>query len=252
MAADRARHDDELAWVLHTRAYRETSLIVEAFGRTAGRVALVARGAKRPRSELRGVLQAFQPLILSWTGAGELKNLVKTEWSGGIALPAGAALLSGFYLNELLLKLVPREDAHAALWDAYAESVRALGERSGAAAQAAVLRTFEVKLLAELGYALALTHDGASGEPVDPKRSYHYDIGRGPLLHASEPGVAGSSVRGSTLIALASGCFPDSATAGEAKRLMRRVIDYYLENRKIFSRRIVQDLAALDDGSDAA
>lgn len=252
MRPARTQHDNEPAWVLHAHAYRETSLIVEAFGRAAGRIALVARGAKRPRSELRGLLQAFQPLVLSWTGSGELKTLVKAEWTGGATLPSGAALLSAFYLNELVLKLLPREDPHPGLWDAYAESIRALGEGRDRAVQAGVLRSFELRLLAELGYAMTLTAEGGSGAPVDPRRSYHYAIDRGPLPHAAEPADAWPAVRGSTLIALASGSYPDAETAAEAKRLMRRVLDHYLEHRRIFSRRIVQDLAALDDDGDAA
>src|SRR6478672_7918420 len=159
----RERHDDEPAFVLHTYPYRETSLIVEALTERAGRVAMVARGAKRPRSELRGVLQAFQPLALSWAGAGELKTLAKAEWRGGLPLPAGAALLCGFYLNELLLKLLPREDPHPALFAHYEDALRALTEHSTGAAQAVVLRRFELKLLAEVGYALALTHEAVTG-----------------------------------------------------------------------------------------
>ena len=106
------RRDDQPAFVLHTYAYRETSLIVEAFTFEYGRVAMVARGAKRPRSELRGLLQGFQPLLLSWAGQQELKTLIKAEWRGGLPLVGGSALLCGFYLNELLLKLLPREDPH--------------------------------------------------------------------------------------------------------------------------------------------
>src|SRR6476659_9732888 len=119
------RLDEQLAFVLHTYAYRESSLIVEAFTSDHGRVAMVARGAKRPRSDLRGLLQGFQPLLLSWSGQHELKTLVKAEWRGGLPLVGGAALLCGFYLNELLLKLLPREDAHPLLFASY-ES--ALGE----------------------------------------------------------------------------------------------------------------------------
>src|SRR5215467_1201978 len=115
----RERHDEESAFVLHTYPYRETSLIVEAFTATYGRVAMVARGAKRPRSELRGLLNAFQPLLVSWAGTGELKTLIAAEWRGGMPLPTGAALLCGFYLNELLLKLLPREDPHPKLWTDY-------------------------------------------------------------------------------------------------------------------------------------
>src|SRR6187431_3778228 len=152
------RRENQSAFVLHTYPYRETSLIVEAMTAEFGRVAMVARGAKRPRSELRGLLQAFQPLALSWAGTGELKTLVKAEWRGGLPLATGAALLCGFYLNELLLKLLPREDPHPLLWNAYAETLLALTHDARPAAQAVTLRRFEVRLLAELGYALVLDH----------------------------------------------------------------------------------------------
>jgi len=243
----RERRDDEPAFVLHTYPYRETSVIVEAFTERAGRVAMVARGAKRPRSELRGILQAFQPLALSWAGTAELKTLFKAEWRGGLPLPGGAALLCGFYLNELLLKLLPREDAHPLLWNGYASALRALTADAQPAAQAATLRRFELRLLAELGYALALTHDADTGAPIDADDSYHYAYDKGPRLSAGEPRGRWPVVRGATLIALATERYSDVDVAAEAKRLMRGILDHYLEERRIFSRRVVQDLAALDD-----
>ena len=246
----RDRRNDEPAFVLHTYAYRETSLIAETFTQASGRVAMVARGAKRPRSELRGVLQAFQPLELSWAGSGELKTLLKAEWRGGMPLPGGAALLCGFYLNELLLKLLPKEDPHPLLFSDYADALRALAGDASAAMQAATLRRFELRLLAALGYALPLTRDVDSGAPIDAGARYHYAFDRGPRLVASEPRAAWPVVRGATLIALATEHYPDADVAGEAKRLMRRVLDHYLDERRIFSRRVVQDLAALDDEDD--
>jgi len=243
----RERRDDEPAFILHTYPYRETSLIVEAFTERHGRVAMVAKGAKRPRSEMRGVLQAFQPLLLSWAGAGELKTLVKAEWQGGLPLPTGAALLCGFYLNELLLKLLAREDPHPGLFHQYASALRALTVDTAAAAQAATLRRFELRLLAELGYALTLTHDVASGAAITPGERYHYVFDRGPLHVAAEPHAAWPVVRGETLIALERDRYPDADVAAEAKRLMRGILDHYLEQRRIFSRRVVQDLAALED-----
>src|SRR5437763_14924258 len=108
MRQPRQRRDDQPAFVLHTYPYRETSAIVETLSAQYGRVALVARGAKRTRSELRGGLQAFQPLTISWAGTGELKTLIRAEWRGGLPLVAGSALLCGLYLDVLLLKLFPR------------------------------------------------------------------------------------------------------------------------------------------------
>jgi len=236
--------------VLHAYPYRETSVIVEAFTAAHGRVGLVARGAKRPRSELRGLLQAFQPLTLAWAGGGELKTLVKAEWRGGLPLPGGAALLCGFYLNELLLKLLPREDPHPGLFTAYEDALHALTREDSAGAQAVVLRRFELCLLAELGYAVALTHEADTGAPVVAGERYHYAFDRGPQRTLREPGARWPVVRGAALIALAEARYPDAETAGEAKRLMRLVLDHYLEERRIFSRRVVQDLQALDDERD--
>jgi DNA repair protein RecO (recombination protein O) len=246
-----ARRDDEPAFVLHAYPYRETSLIVEAFTPGHGRVALVARGAKRPRSEMRGLLQAFQPLTLSWSGTGELKTLHKAEWRGGLPLPGGSALLCGFYLNELLLKLIAREDPHPALFDEYATALRALAERTVAGEQATILRGFELRLLAELGYALPLTHDVESGAAIDAGGRYHYVFDRGPrsvpAQVAREPGPRWPTIRGATLLALSARTFPDAEVAAEAKRLMREVLDHYLEAKHIFSRRVVRDLQALDE-----
>ena len=247
MKSQRDPRDNQHGFVLHAYPYRETSLIVEAFTRDFGRVALLARGAKRPRSELRGILNAFQPLLLSWAGASELKTLIRAEWRGGLALPTGAALLCGFYLNELLLKLVAREDPHAALWDEYEATLHRLTESSAASAHARILRRFEMRLLAELGYALPLTHDADTQAPVDPAERYYYVFDRGPRRQLTEPGSRWPMVSGATLLALAEERYPDAETASEAKRLMRMVLDHHLEARRIFSRRVVQDLQAMED-----
>ncbi|MEO8302487.1 MAG: DNA repair protein RecO [Betaproteobacteria bacterium] len=237
------RRDDQPAFVLHTYAYRETSLIVEAFTADHGRIAMVARGAKRPRSEMRGLLHGFQPLLLSWAGQHELKTLLKGEWRGGLPHLGGAALLCGFYLNELLLKLLPREDPHPGLFASYET---ALGELATGAQQAPVLRRFELTLLAELGYALPLAREADTGNPIDPAARYHYAFDRGPRRTPPQPGARLPVVRGATLLALAGDRYVDAETAAEAKRLMREVLDHYLEQRGVESRRVVQDLQALD------
>ena len=237
------RRDDQLAFVLHTYSYRETSVIVEAFTAEYGRVAMVARGARRPRSELRGLLQGFQPLLLSWSGQGELKTLLRAEWRGGLPRIGGSALVCGFYLNELLLKLLPREDSHPRL---YATYEAALAELAGGSEEAPVLRRFEILLLAELGYALPLLREADTGGPIDPDARYHYVFDRGARRAPEGPTGRGPVVRGATLLALADGRYTDGETAAEAKRLMREVLDHYLEQRGIESRRVVQELQALD------
>ena len=142
------RADHEAGYVLHTYPYKETSLIVEVFTRRLGRVALLARGARRPRSAMRGVLLSFHPLRLSFSASAELGNLVSAEWAGALQPLAGQGLMCGFYLNELLLRLLPRDDPHEALFDAYAAALRDL---SADGHFPPVLRTFEKRLLAELG-----------------------------------------------------------------------------------------------------
>jgi DNA repair protein RecO (recombination protein O) len=164
-----------------------------------------------------------------------------------VPLPSGRALLSAFYLNELVLKLLAREDPHPGLWGDYELALEALSGDPTAAAQAAVLRRFEVRMLAELGYALPLTHEAEGGAAVDPAQRYHYAFDKGPRRAVEEPGGRWPVVRGATLLALAEQRYPDAETAAEAKRLMREVLDHYLESRRIESRRIVADLQSLDE-----
>jgi DNA repair protein RecO (recombination protein O) len=165
MSRRSARVQDSRAYMLHATAWRETSLIVQAFSREHGCVALVGKGAKRPYSVLRPVLSAFQPLALSWTGAGEVKTLTRAEVAGVRPL-AGSALMSAWYMNELLLRLLPREDAHPQLYDAYDMALQQLAAGTRAAG---ALRRFEWTLLRETGYGLdeaAPDFDDPSIEPA--------------------------------------------------------------------------------------
>src|SRR5213083_1626516 len=130
---ERTRQESREAFILHGYPYRETSLLLETFTRAFGRVSMVARGARSPRSPLRGVLLAFQPLALSWFGKGELRTLARAEWVGGQPLLHGEALMCGFYLNELLLRLLPREDPHDALFSRYWETLRRLAPHGSSA-----------------------------------------------------------------------------------------------------------------------
>ncbi len=241
--SERHRVDRAAAFVLHGYAYSETSLLVEMFTRPYGRLPLVAKGARRPGSSLRSVVVAFQPLTASWSGRGEVRTLVRSEWQGGQPLLKGEALLCGFYLNELLLRLLPREDPHEALFDHYAATLTRLAtERE----QAPILRGFERRLLQELGYALALEREAESGAPLDPDRLYRYDPERGPLA-ASIGADAGEGlvISGRVLLEIARDEYAGPATAQAAKQLMRLVLSHRLDRQPLHSRAIFKDLASL-------
>jgi len=235
----RRRADNEHGFILHTWPYKETSLIVEVFSRSRGRLGILARGARRPRSALRGLLLAFQPLRLSWSGSAELGTLTGAEWSGGEAALTGAGLMCGFYLNELLLRLLPREDPHEALFDAYAE---ALARLAATGPQAPVLRGFERRLLAELGYAPLLERE-AAGAAVEPDKRYAYQPDRGPVESSS--GAGDMFVRGSTLLDIARDDYRAPETREEALRLMRALIAERLGGQSLHTRAVLAELKVL-------
>lgn len=248
MVQSKRRVEHEPAFVLHTYPYKETSLIVEVFARRLGRTALLARGARRPRSAMRGVLHAFQPLRLSWAGSGELNTLAAAEWQGGLPFLRGFGLMCGFYLNELILRLLPRDDAHEALFDAYAGSIEKLGRLGGEDPSAPVLRSFEKRLLAELGYAMMLDRDAADGSAIDPGSHYLYDPERGPLRvgGAGEQGAdAGMVVRGRTLLDLDADEFSSTDTLHQARGLMRALIGQRLHGQTLHTRAVLLELQHL-------
>jgi len=241
--AERHRVDRAPAFVLHAYPYSETSLLVEAFTRTHGRLPLLAKGARRPGSGLRPVLLAFQPLVASWSGRGEVRTLGRCEWQGGGRPLRGDALLCGFYLNELLLRLLPREDAHEALFDHYAVTLLQLGTGPDAAS---ALRAFERRLLQELGYALALDREADTGAPIEPERLYRYDPERGAVAVAA--GAAAREpliVSGRALLDIARDDYATPETAQAAKSLMRLVIAHRLDRQPLHSRAIFKELASL-------
>jgi DNA repair protein RecO (recombination protein O) len=232
------RVDHEAGYVLHTYAYKESSLIVETFTERHGRVSLLARGARRPRSAMRGVLLAFHPLRFGWSGSGELATLMNAEWSGALRPLAGRGLMCGFYLNELVLRLLPRDDPHEALFEAYGETLAAL---SAGGNLFAVLRCFEKRLLAELGYALQLEHDAQTGAPIDPSRSYAYEPDRGPV-----PALSGDMlVRGQTLLDVAADHYGNPQTRDEARTLMRTLITQRLHGQVLHTRTVLMELNEL-------
>ena len=235
------RMDSRPAYVLHTYPYRETSLIVEAYVSDHGRLPLMARGARRPKSSVRGVLLPFQPLLVSWTGKKELRTLTRAEWRGGYAPLRGQPLICGFYLNELLLKLLPRDDPHEELFEAYERTLEALAAGGD---PSVLLRRFEIALLRELGYALVLDRDVERDEPVARERSYVYVVERGPVSDVSAA-PNGVELSGQTLIDMQSGSFTSAATQQESKALMRALINHYLGNQVLHTRQLLRDLQDL-------
>jgi DNA repair protein RecO (recombination protein O) len=236
----RQRVDGAPAFLLHAHPFSESSLVLDVFARNHGRLALLARGARRPRSALRGVLLSFQPLELGWFGGGEVKTLAKAEWVGGLPLLTGKCLLLGYYLNELLLKLMPREDAHPVLFDAYAAALMALAH---GAAETAELRRFEKTLLRELGYGLALDREAGSGIPVQADRRYVYEIERGAV--EATDNEATLTLSGKTLLDLMADDYTDPRTLAESKALMRQLMAHYLGGQALQSRRIFVELLEL-------
>ncbi|MFM7256856.1 MAG: DNA repair protein RecO [Betaproteobacteria bacterium] len=262
----RQRIHDEPGFLLHTVPWRETSLIAEVLSRHHGRVALVAKGARRARSGLHAVLLGFQPLRLAWSGRGELRNLTAAEWVGGFGAPQAEGLMCAFYLNELLMRLLPRDDPHPQLYDAYQQALLELGELDTVAAQARpvraereeCLRRFEWILLRESGYAPDLQHD-AEGEPTRGEAWYRWSPEGG--FRIAEPGATATSrpdshagalgpeaVSGAALQGLANGVLDSDGVRRQAKRLTRSILGYYLEGKALKTRQLLRELQAHDPG----
>lgn len=238
-AANRNRQQDEQAFVLHSYPFRETSLILDVFSRRHGRLAIVARGARRPRSMLRGVLMNFQPLSLSWFGKGEVRTLHGAEWQGGQPYLQGTALMCGFYLNELLLNLLARDDPHEQLFDYYRATLYRLAHETD---HAATLRCFEKHLLQELGYALVLEREASDGKAIQPEVCYRYAVERGALPDDVQAGIP---VQGKTLLDMAADDYADPVTAQQSKQLMRVLLNHHLGGKTLHTRELIKDLQKL-------
>ncbi len=241
------RHQVQLepAWLLHPRPFRDSSLLLEVFTRQHGRVGLVAKGARRARSRERALLQPFTPLKLSWRGSGELATLTGTEPHGPPIRLSGTRLLAGFYLNELLLRLLARGDEHAVLFARYGEALAALATPQQLALP---LRHFERSLLEELGYGLNLDHDIVDGLPLDPAARYEYVLEQGPRRLAGEPPAGALCLTGQTLLDIAERRLEVPATRAAARRLFTVALDLYLGGRPLKSRQVLEATLRLGRG----
>ena len=234
----------QASYILHSRPYRNTSKLLDIFSREQGRRVLVARGARKEKSRLQGYLQPFTPLLLSWQGNGEVQTLTGAETGRQISRqPGGKKLLSAFYLNELLLRLLVKNDPHPALYDAYAQTLQTLSESSRQ--EEAQLRLFECFLLQELGYGLILDHEVNSGEVLQAEQRYCYQPEQGPqLMNSEQDCVNGLPVQGFTLQALQQGnLHSDEAQRHalilrEAKQLLRMNLACHLGNKPLKSREL--------------
>lgn len=232
------RVSDERAFVLHRYPYGETSFLLEIFSRTTGRVGVVARGARRGARSFGGAyLGPFQPLLLSWSSRGELGTLTRAEEFESPIPLQGQAVWCAFYVNELILRLLHRHEAHDELYTAY-ESV--LHQLAVTGCDESVLRIFEKRLLAALGYGLALEREADTGCIIDSDVSYIYVLDEGPLV--ARQGLMGVTIGGSTLRALGTENFTDPHQLREAKTLLRLVLSRLLGEKPLYTRTLFRNL----------
>ena len=256
MATHRVSH--EPAYVLHRYDWSESSVILEAFTRHHGRIAVVAKGAKRPSSNFRPVLLPLQPLQLNYGGDAEIRTLKGAEWMGGHVMPTGESLMSGYYINELLLRLLARDDAHEALFDAYAGVVEVLAGDHGdaqAATQAAALRAFELLLLREVGLLPALDAETATLASLSGDVRYAL-LPEAGLREASDDETALAGADWQTLQAALDDRAPFTATLrcvaqlttgsnGALRTQLRVLLNYHCGVSTLRTRQMMRDLQAL-------
>lgn len=247
----RQRVIDEPAYVLHRYDWSESSLILEVFTRHHGRMALVARGAKKPSSGFRPVLLPMQGLRLSFGGEGEIRSLKGAQWRGGHVMPTGQALLSGYYLNELIMRLLARDDPHPALFDTYAAVVQLLATPAADVLNPA-LRAFELRLLREVGWLPDLDRETASLMPLDPGADYVLVPEAGLRLAHADEAVC---LSGSQWLTLSSAMGEQAGFAqtlqavmplgAPLKRQLRTLLHYHCGISMLKTRQLMHDLQTL-------
>ena len=231
------RVQQEPGYVLHHRPFRDSSQILDLLTRDHGRIAVVARGSRGGKSRLAGVLRPFLPLRVSWVAKSDLGTLTGAEAAGPPAGLLGDALLSAYYVNELMLNFLHRDDPQPEVFALYAATVSELNAREDLAA---ALREFEMEFLGLLGYAINLAHEGGTQSPIEADRHYDYRMEQGPVPVKR---VEGPLVfDGATLRGIAAQRFEDPAVLRAANRLLRAVIGYHLGGRELQSRKVLRDV----------
>jgi DNA repair protein RecO (recombination protein O) len=234
-AARRVQH--EPAWLLHHRPFRDSSQILDILSRDHGRLAVVAKGSRGARSKLRGILRPFLPLQLSWVIRTDLGTLTGAEMDGTPLSLSGDALLSGYYVNELILKLLHRHDPQPEIFSAYGTTIRRLSSQREIAP---CLRQFEIELLRMLGYALNLDHDTESQEPLKSRQQYEYRVEQGPVPVSGREGPM--IFTGAELDAIRKQEFAEAGVLKLAGRLLRNVISYHLDGKELQSRKVLREM----------
>lgn len=233
-----ARIQQQPAYVLHPRAYRETSLILEVLTRDHGRVAMVARGAKGPKSRWRNVLQPFRPLLIGWIARGDLGTLTSADQVAAPPTLQGEALYCGIYVNELLMRLLHRGDPQPEVFERYRQ---VLAELASDKPPQPILRVFEKHLLEAIGYGLMLDHEYKTNSPIEDDAWYDYRPDRGPVRVNSDPAANKRLVSGTSLLAFKTEQISDEMLP-ELRSLMRRVIGYHLGDKPLASQALFGSL----------
>jgi len=253
--------EQQPAYLLRARPFAESSLVADLFTREHGRLCVIAKGARRPKSRVRGALLPFLPLLASWSGKGQLPTLtsVESRIDAGPALNGalrGETLASGFYLNELLLLLLHRHDAHEALFEKYHDAVLRLADAPSPRDVLQALRVFEKHFLRHIGFGAVLDREADTGQAIDAARRYHYLPERGPVcVDASVASMVADApafdapaaadalpISGRALRALQEESFPSEVELREAQRLTRALIDRQLGGRALRTRRVLRDM----------
>jgi DNA repair protein RecO (recombination protein O) len=223
------------AFILHSRPYRETSLILDILTAEHGRIAAVAKGVRTSKSRLKALLQPFTPLLISWQGKGELVALIGAEPNGTLTRIKGACLLSGLYLNELLMRVLPKYDPQPGLYTNYQNT---LIELQGDALDQKALRLFEKKLLEELGYGLQLKHDAKTQSDFDTGQFYRFHAEHGFEICAADEQGEVCVFSGKSLLAIAAECLEEEECLRDSKRLMRLALAPLIGQRPLQSRKL--------------
>ncbi|MDH5618023.1 MAG: DNA repair protein RecO [Gammaproteobacteria bacterium] len=231
------RVQQQPGYVLHHRPFRDSSQILDLLTRDHGKVAVVARGSRGSKSRLAGVLRPFLPLRVSWVARSDLGTLTGAEAAGAPSGLRGEALLSAYYVNELMLHFLHRHDPQPEIYQLYEQCIRALCARVDVAA---CLRGFELEFLGLLGYAVNLDREAGTHHDIDPDRNYDYRVEDGPVPVERPDGPLVFS--GATLLAIAAGQFDDKDVLRAANRLLRDVIGHHLGGKELQSRKVLLEV----------